>query len=97
MLGPRQTRKSALLRTQFPHTLHIDLLTNEVFAQFSSAPESLRDAVGEHKVVVLDEIQKLPGLIDEVQRLIDICDTCFLLTGSSARKPTVGVPISWED
>ena len=86
MLGPRQTGKSTLLKTRFPQALYIDLLADEVFRQLSSAPESLRHAVGDHKLVVLDEIQKLPGLLDEVQRLIDTRETRFLLTGSSARK-----------
>ena len=86
MLGPRQTGKSTLLKTRFPQALYIDLLADEVFRQLSSAPESLRHAVGDHKLVVLDEIQKLPRLLDEVQRLIDTRDTRFLLTGSSARK-----------
>ncbi len=51
MLGPRQTGKSTLLKTTFPQALYIDLLADEVFRQFSSAPEILRHAVGEHKIV----------------------------------------------
>ena len=86
LLGPRQTGKSTLLRHDFPDALYIDLLANEVFRQFAAAPERLRDAVGDHKLIVIDEIQKLPGLLDEVQRLIDTRDVRFLLTGSSARK-----------
>ena len=86
LLGPRQTGKSTLLRHDFPDALYIDLLANDVFRQFAAAPERLRDAVGDHKLIVIDEIQKLPGLLDEVQRLIDTRDVRFLLTGSSARK-----------
>ncbi len=86
LLGPRQTGKSTLLRHLFPDALYIDLLTSEVFRQFSSAPETLRHAINDHQLVVIDEIQKLPNLLDEVQHLIDTRGTRFLLTGSSARK-----------
>lgn len=86
LLGPRQTGKSTLLRHDFPDALYIDLLASEVVRHLAAAPESLRDAVGDRRLVVLDEIQKLPRLLDEVQRLIDTRDTHFLLTGSSARK-----------
>ena len=86
LLGPRQTGKSTLLRHDFPDAHYIDLLDNELFRHFASAPERLRDAVGEHKLVIIDEIQKLPGLLDETQRLIDTRDVHFLLTGSSAGK-----------
>ncbi len=86
LLGPRQTGKSTLLRHLFAEALYIDLLESEVFRQFSTAPETLRHAVNDHQLVVIDEIQKLPNLLDEVQRLIDTRGTRFLLTGSSARK-----------
>lgn len=86
LLGPRQTGKSTLLRHDFPDAHYIDLLDNEIFRRFAAAPERLRDAVGEHRQVIIDEIQKLPGLLDEAQRLIDTRAVRFLLTGSSARK-----------
>lgn len=86
LLGPRQTGKSTLLRNAFPEALYIDLLADEVFRRLAAAPESLRHAVGDHEVVVIDEIQKLPRILDEVQRLIDTRGIRFLLTGSSARK-----------
>ncbi len=86
LLAPRQTGKSTLLRHDFPQARYIDLLDNEIFRRFAAAPESLRDAVGEHKLVIVDEIQKLPTLLDEVQRLIDTGNKHFLMTGSSARK-----------
>lgn len=86
LLGPRQTGKSTLLQQDFPDAVYIDLLANEVFRQYTVAPERLRDAVGDHDLVIVDEIQKLPGLLDEIQRLIDTRNVRFLLTGSSARK-----------
>lgn len=86
LLGPRQTGKSTLLRTSFPAALYIDLLANDVFRRLAAAPERLRDDVNGYNLVIVDEIQKLPGLLDEVQRAIDTTGTRFLLTGSSARK-----------
>ena len=86
LLGPRQTGKSTLLKNVFPEALYIDLLDDEAFRRFAAAPESLRHAVHDHQIVVIDEIQKLPRILDEVQRLIDTRGTRFLLTGSSARK-----------
>ena len=86
LLGPRQTGKSTLLRNHFPDAPYIDLLADETFRRLAASPESLGNVVQDHEVVVIDEIQKLPRLLDEVQRLIDIRGTRFLLTGSSARK-----------
>ena len=95
LLGPRQTGKSTLLRNAFPKALYIDLLADEVFRRLAGTPESLRHAVGDHDVVVIDEIQKLPRILDEVQRLIDTRGVRFLLTGSSARSYAADGPISW--
>ena len=75
-----------MLRNDFPDALYIDLLADEVFRRLAAAPESLRHAVQDHQIVVIDEVQKLPKVLDEVQRLIDTRNTRFLLTGSSARK-----------
>ncbi|MBU2513559.1 ATP-binding protein [bacterium] len=88
LLGPRQTGKSTLLRTILPHAVFVDLLESETFRELSTFPESLRQRVGERRdVVVIDEVQKLPGLLDEVQLMIDRNkDLRFVLTGSSARK-----------
>ena len=86
LLGPRQTGKSTLLLHDFPDVLYLNLLDNEIFRRFVTAPERLRDAVGANDLVIIDEIQKLPGLLDEIQLLIDTRKIRFLLTGSSARK-----------
>ena len=77
LLGPRQTGKSTLLKNAFPEALYIDLLDDEAFRRFAAAPESLRHAVHDHQIVVIDEIQKLPRILDEVQRLIDTRGTRF--------------------
>ncbi|MFW7379666.1 MAG: ATP-binding protein [Oligoflexus sp.] len=88
LLGPRQTGKSTLLRTLFPSTRFIDLLEADTFRELSSHPETLRQRLKPtEKLVIIDEIQKLPSLLDEVQLLIDRNkDLRFILTGSSARK-----------
>jgi predicted AAA+ superfamily ATPase len=88
LLGPRQTGKSTLLKTQFPHAIYIDLLHNDTFRMLSRAPETLRELVtSSQNIVIIDEVQKLPVLLDEVQALIDRdSDLRFILTGSSARK-----------
>ena len=88
LLGPRQTGKSTLFKTQFPQAVYIDLLRNDTFRMLSRAPETLRDlAKASEKIIIIDEIQKLPVLLDEVQSIIDSRpDLRFLLTGSSARK-----------
>jgi predicted AAA+ superfamily ATPase len=88
LLGPRQTGKSTLLRTQFPEARYVDLLEADTFRELSAHPETLRQRLQAHeKIVIIDEIQKLPSLLDEVQLLIDRNkDLRFVLTGSSARK-----------
>lgn len=88
LLGPRQTGKSTLLRTLFPDSRFVDLLEADTFRELSSHPESLRQRLRpSERLVIIDEIQKLPSLLDEVQLLIDRNkDLRFILTGSSARR-----------
>jgi predicted AAA+ superfamily ATPase len=88
LLGPRQTGKSTYLRQQFPDARYVDLLEADTFRELSSYPETLRQRLlPSEKLVIIDEIQKLPSLLDEVQLLIDRNkDLRFILTGSSARK-----------
>lgn len=95
LLGPRQTGKSTYLRAQFPNGLYIDLLNPTTFLNISSQTNYLETIVRSFqincldklKIVIIDEIQKLPNLLDEVHRLIESEKTLrFVLTGSSARK-----------
>lgn len=88
LLGPRQTGKSTLLRKLFPDALYVDLLEADTFRELSAFPETLRQRVEEkHQIIVIDEVQKLPQLLDEAQLLIDRNkDLRVVLTGSSARK-----------
>jgi len=88
--GPRQTGKSTLLRLLFPHSLHVDLLNASEFRLLKSRPEALRErcrAVNPKAgPVIIDEVQKIPELLDEVQWNIENVGVRFILSGSSARK-----------
>ncbi|MGD0946246.1 MAG: DUF4143 domain-containing protein [Candidatus Binatia bacterium] len=86
--GPRQTGKSTLLQTLYPQARRIDLLTSREFVRFSQDPTLLRDEVeaARDRFVVIDEIQKVPALLDEVHWLIENRGVTFALCGSSARK-----------
>lgn len=87
LFGPRSTGKSSLLKMQIPKAQVFDLLSDSVYDQLSRRPESLGELIRDPKqVIVIDEIQKLPKLMDEVHRLIESKKIRFLLTGSSARK-----------
>jgi predicted AAA+ superfamily ATPase len=88
LFGPRQTGKSTLLRTLFPRGKFYDLLEADTFRELSAAPELIRQRLRtEDTLVIIDEIQKLPSLLDEVHLLIERNKSLrFILTGSSARK-----------
>lgn len=89
LFGPRQTGKSWLIRHALPDALVYDLLDGEVFASLSRNPKLIEQqwlADGKHRLVVLDEVQRLPSLLNEVHRLIESQRMRFLLTGSSSRK-----------
>ena len=87
LFGPRQTGKTALVRHTLPQARHYDLLDGDVFLTLSRRPAQLAEELGANeRLVVLDEIQKLPALLDEVHRLIEQKQVRFVLTGSSARK-----------
>lgn len=88
LLGPRGTGKSFYLRNQLKNLVIINLLKSSDFLRLSENPSLLEEIVETHskKIIAIDEIQKIPMLLDEVHRLIEEKDACFLLTGSSARK-----------
>ncbi len=88
--GPRQTGKSTLLRQAYPDSRWIDLLKSDVFVRYATRPELLRLEIEEEpplpgQQVVIDEIQKVPALLDEVHWLIENRGVHFALCGSSAR------------
>ena len=89
--GPRQAGKSTLLRQRYPDAVWVDLLKADEFRRYVSRPEQLREeleAAGPDpsRQVVIDEIQKVPALLDEVHWLIENRGLRFALCGSSARK-----------
>lgn len=85
--GPRKVGKSYWIRQTLPHATVIDLLKTDVFAEYVVRPALLRERFGHHQgLLVLDEVQKVPALLDEVHWLMENRGLQFLLTGSSARK-----------
>jgi predicted AAA+ superfamily ATPase len=88
LFGPRQTGKSTLVRQTFPDAAIYDLLEADTFRELTARPEYLRQTLSpQQPFLVIDEIQKLPALLDEIQLLIDRNKKLrVVLTGSSARK-----------
>lgn len=87
LLGPRQTGKSWLIRQLFPDAPIYNLLRQADFRDLSRRPALVHEALRDkQRLVVIDEIQKLPELLDEVHLAIEEKGIRFLLTGSSARK-----------
>lgn len=89
LFGPRGTGKSWLIRKQKrPDWLMVDLLHSDELLELSARPSVLREKVvaAKAKLVVIDEIQRVPLLLNEVHSLIEEQNARFLLTGSSARR-----------
>ena len=87
LFGPRQTGKSFLIRHTLPGVRLYDLLDHATYLALSQRPGRIAEELtATDRVVVIDEIQRLPELLNEVQRLIEERGIKFLLTGSSARK-----------
>lgn len=91
LLGPRATGKTSLIQHQLPPGfVRIDLLRSNIFLRLNSNPWELEEIISsqqpQQNLIVIDEIQKLPILLNEVHRLIEENKWTFLLTGSSARK-----------
>ncbi|MBI4403436.1 MAG: ATP-binding protein [Deltaproteobacteria bacterium] len=86
--GPRQVGKTFLLEHTYPQTPLISLLLSEELAQFKVRPGRLRERMRElnTKFVLIDEVQKVPELLDEIHYLIEKEHMVFGLCGSSARK-----------
>lgn len=90
LLGPRGTGKTWLTQRLFPEALRIDLLDPETLRSLSARPERLRELLAarpETRQVLIDEVQKLPDLLEVAHLLIEEKrDVQFIFTGSSARK-----------
>ncbi len=89
LLGARQTGKSTLLKELFPNTIYYDLLNSDIRKRFQKNPELLREILQSKPVgtlVIIDEIPKVPELLDEVHWLMTNKNIRFILCGSSARR-----------
>jgi predicted AAA+ superfamily ATPase len=87
LLGPRQIGKSSLLRHELQPDKVVNLLDQSTFLTLTRRLSSLRESLTPtDKFIVIDEIQKLPQLMDEIHLMIEEQGRRFLLTGSSARK-----------
>lgn len=90
LLGPRGTGKTWLTQQQFPLALRVDLLEPETLRSLSARPERLRELIAARpdvRHVLIDEVQKLPELLEVAHLLIEEKrDIQFIFTGSSARK-----------
>jgi predicted AAA+ superfamily ATPase len=92
--GARQTGKSTLLKQLFPRAKWYDLLLADVYSKLVARPSLMREELAAQKPspapsddpIVLDEVQKIPDLLDEVHWLIENKGYRFVLCGSSARK-----------
>lgn len=88
LFGPRGTGKTTLVRSTFPKALYLDLLEAELFNDLLANPQRLVNLIPKNfnDFVIIDEIQRVPELLNEVHRLIENSYFKFVLTGSSARK-----------
>jgi len=90
--GPRKTGKSTYLKTKFPASLTYDFLKTDLFLDFLKRPALLREQIlaKEEQVlkhpIILDEVQKVPQILDEVHWLIENKGLQFILCSSSTRK-----------
>jgi predicted AAA+ superfamily ATPase len=89
LLGPRGVGKTTWIKQSFPDAIRYDLLRTEEFVRLARSPETFGAecaAEPEGAWIVVDEVQRVPALLDEVQRLMTERRQRFILSGSSARK-----------
>lgn len=92
--GPRQTGKSTLLQERYPTSKRYDLLLSDEYRRLMHQPSLLREEClalarrpeAKNQPIVVDEVQKVPDLLDEIHWLIENTKLSFILCGSSARK-----------
>jgi predicted AAA+ superfamily ATPase len=87
--GPRQAGKTTLLKANYPDALWLDFLKTEEYRRYLQNPELLRGELAAHpsiRQVVIDELQKVPAILDEVHWILENRGVQFALCGSSARK-----------
>lgn len=88
LLGPRGTGKTSWVLDHFPEALYIDLLKHRDYTMLQADPSRLETMVLAHTSpwIIIDEVQRVPELLNEVHRLIEHFGRHFILTGSSSRK-----------
>lgn len=88
LFGPRGTGKTFWLRHSLPDSTYIDLLEARTSGELLADPQRLGNRIppDNYRPIVIDEIQRVPSLLDEVHRLIETRNLVFVLTGSSPRK-----------
>lgn len=90
--GARQTGKSSFLKTNYPHSLSYDLLDMQLLLRYTQSPYLFREELLKQPndklalPIIIDEIQKVPPLLNEIHSLIEKQKLQFILCGSSARK-----------
>jgi uncharacterized protein len=90
--GARKTGKSTFLKNSFSDSIYIDLLKTDLFFRYSKQPSLLREeilALSEDQIklpIIIDEVQKVPSLLDEIHWLIENTEATFILCGSSSRR-----------
>jgi predicted AAA+ superfamily ATPase len=87
LFGPRATGKTTWLQQLFPSALYIDLLESELYSLLLASPSRLAQMIPPDfsDWIIIDEVQRIPDLLNEVHRLIEQRKIRFILTGSSAR------------
>ncbi len=92
LFGIRKSGKSTYLKAQFPDSRYYDLLQTELFFRLNFRPSLLREEILQlsvedlSKPIIIDEVQKIPALLDEIHWLIENTTAYFILCGSSVRK-----------
>jgi len=88
LFGPRGTGKTTWVKRRFPSAIYLDLLEAELFNDLIANPQRLENFIPKdfRDWIIVDEVQKIPELLNEVHRLIEKYRYKFILTGSSARK-----------
>lgn len=88
LFGPRGTGKTTWVKSTFPDAIYLDLLEAELFNDLLANPGRLQNFIPKNfnKWIIIDEVQRIPELLNEIHRLIEKYKHKFILTGSSARK-----------
>ncbi|MEK7299411.1 MAG: AAA family ATPase, partial [Candidatus Margulisiibacteriota bacterium] len=90
--GARKTGKSTFLKTRFPKSAYFDLLDSDLYTKWTERPALFREVVLalptplKRRPIIVDEVQRIPELLNEIHWLIENTNTSFILCGSSARK-----------